>query len=175
MHPSKPLPKLRIRDMTIDDMPIVYSIGNSVFTKDSYVFLYRTWETYEVTELFSSDPELCIVAEHEGVVIGFALGFIMSKPRSPWTYGYLVWTGIKEEFQRYKIGKRLYLEFEKRARQLGARMMIIDTEGTNVPALKFFKAMGFSKGSEHVWMTKVLRRPATAKLQPVVRIITKLR
>jgi ribosomal protein S18 acetylase RimI-like enzyme len=151
-------PRVRIRDMNIYDLASVYSIGLSVFTKDAYVFLYRTWDTYEVTELFSSSPELCMVAEYDGHVVGFALGFLIAKPKSPWTYGYLVWTGVQKEYQRYNIGRALYRDFERRAKREGARMMIIDTEGTNIQALKFFRAMGFSRGSEHIWMTKVLSR-----------------
>jgi len=143
--------------MTIHDLSVVYDIGTSVFTRDKHVFLYRTWDTYEVTDLFSSDPELCFVAEHENAVIGFVLGTSISKPRSAWTYGYLVWTAVKAEYQRHKIGQQLYKEMERRARTLGARMMIIDTEGTNLRAVRFFESLGFKKGSAHVWMTKRIR------------------
>jgi ribosomal protein S18 acetylase RimI-like enzyme len=161
---SSDLPRIRIREMTIDDIPTVFAIGNSVFTKDKYVFLYRTWETYEVTGLFSTDPELCLVAEVEGEVVGFALGSIIEKPKSSWTYGYLIWTGVVPRFQRYKIGRRLYLEMEKRVMKLGARMMIIDTEGTNITAVRFFESLGFSKGSQHLWMTKrLVKSRATGK------------
>ncbi len=146
--------------MAIYDLPAVYSLGESVFTKDKHVFLYRTWETYEVTGLFSTDPELCIVAESERAVVGFALGSIIEKPRSPWTYGYLVWTGIAKDYQRYGVGGQLYRDLERRVKRLGARMMIIDTEGTNLPAIRFFEKMGFARGSQHLWMTKVLSKRA---------------
>jgi ribosomal protein S18 acetylase RimI-like enzyme len=150
--------KLKIRDMTIHDLAKVYRIGESVFTKESNVFLYRTWDTYEVTGLFSTDPELCIVASVAGQVVGFALASVIEKPRSPWLYGYLVWTGVKRKFQRYRIGKKLYQEVERRAKRAGARMMIIDTEGTNAAAIGFFARVGFVRGSEHLWMTKTLSR-----------------
>jgi hypothetical protein len=43
------IPKdIRIRDMIIDDIPPVYHLGTKVFTKDKDIYLYRTWETYEV-------------------------------------------------------------------------------------------------------------------------------
>ena len=148
--------KIRIRDMVIDDIAPVYYLGAKVFTKDKYLFLYRTWETYEVTGLFYSDQELCIVAEHLGKVVGFAMGAVITKPKSPWTYGYLVWTGVLAEYQGKGVAKRLYLEIERRVKALGARMMIIDTEGTNQKAVRFFEKMGFLKGSAHLWMTKVL-------------------
>jgi len=147
---------IRLRDMTIVDIPSVYRIGESVFTKSDFVFLYRTWETFEVTGLFTTDPELCIVASRGGRVVGFALGSIIEKPRSAWTYGYLIWLGVRKSYQRFKIGQRLYLELQRRMQRLGARMMIIDTEGTNRPAIDFFGKMGFRKGSQHLWMTKNL-------------------
>ena len=148
--------RYKIRDMTIHDISQVYSIGNEVFTQKDYVFLYRTWEAYEVTGLFSTDAELCIVAEKEKEVIGFALGSLISKPKSAWKYGYLVWIGINKKYQGYKIGKKLYQEIERRTKKMGARMMIIDTEGTNLAAIKFFTKMSFKKGSTHLWMTKNL-------------------
>jgi ribosomal protein S18 acetylase RimI-like enzyme len=147
---------IKLRAMTIYDIPEVYKIGEGVFTTRSNIFLYRTWDAYEVTGLFSTDPALCIVATMASEIIGFALGSTIEKPRSPWIYGYLVWTAVKPQFQRYKVGKRLYREVEKRARKHGARIMIVDTEGTNLPALSFFTKLGFTKGSPHVWMTKSL-------------------
>lgn len=148
---------IRIRDMKIDDIPAVYYLGVKVFTKEKYLFLYRTWETYEVTGLFYSDQELCVIAEHLEAVVGFAMGSIITKPKSPWTYGYLVWTGVLPEYQGKRVARRLYYEIERRVKALGARMMIIDTEGTNHRAVRFFEKMGFSKGSTHLWMTKLLR------------------
>lgn len=153
---KRPKINYRIRDMSIKDISVVFDIGNSVFTKKDYVFLYRTWESYEVTGLFSTDPELCIVADFKGDVIGFALGSIIEKPKSAWTYGYLIWIGIKNEYQGYNVGKKLYQDMEKRTKKLGARMMIIDTEGTNLGAIDFFSKMGFKLGSKHIWMTKNL-------------------
>lgn len=156
-NPGRTSP-VKIRDMSINDMPEVYTIGNNVFTKKDYVFLYRTWEAYEITGLYTTDPELCIVAERDNAVIGFAIGSIIEKPKSAWTYGYLIWVGVQKGLQGANVGKKLYQEMERRTRKLGARMMIIDTEGSNVGAIKFFSKMGFKMGSKHVWMTKNLVR-----------------
>jgi len=159
----------KIRDMTIYDIPKVFSIGNDVFTQKDYVFLYRTWEAYEVTGLFSTDAELCVVAETEKEVIGFALGSLIAKPKSAWKYGYLVWIGIDKNYQRDNIGKKLYQEIEKRTKKMGARMMIIDTEGTNLAAIKFFGKMGFKKGSSHLWMTKNLGNKKNKKKEKEIK------
>ncbi len=52
--------------MTIDDFPEVFHIGEQVFTADYSQSLYRTWDEYEITTLFNSDSELCLVAEAGG-------------------------------------------------------------------------------------------------------------
>ena len=57
---------LRIREMTIDDFSEVFHIGEEVFTAEYSQSLYRTWDEYEITTLFNSDNELCLVAEAGG-------------------------------------------------------------------------------------------------------------
>ena len=86
---------LRIREMTIDDFSEVFHIGEEVFTVEYSQNLYRTWDEYEITTLFNSDNELCLVAEAGDDILGFALGTTVNKHNSPWKYGYLVWLGVR--------------------------------------------------------------------------------
>ena len=71
---SKTHYSLKIREMEIDDIPEVFHLGEILFEAQSLPNLYRTWDEFEVVELFLSDPEFCIVAEFEEVMVGFALG-----------------------------------------------------------------------------------------------------
>lgn len=57
--------------------------------------MYRTWDEYEITTLFNSDSELCLVAELGDEIVGFALGTTVEKQHSAWKYGYLVWIGVR--------------------------------------------------------------------------------
>ena len=66
--------------------------------------MYRTWDEYEITTMFNSDNELCLVAELAGEVVGFALGTTVEKQNSPWKYGYLVWIGVKPGLQKAGAG-----------------------------------------------------------------------
>jgi ribosomal protein S18 acetylase RimI-like enzyme len=66
--------KVRIREMSIDDLPHVYHIGENIFTAEYSATLYRTWDEYEITSLFNTDNELCLVAEMRDQIVGFALG-----------------------------------------------------------------------------------------------------
>ena len=91
---------LRIREMTIDDFSEVFHIGEEVFTAEYSQSLYRTWDEYEITTLFNSDSELCLVAEAGEKILGFVLGTTVKKHNSPWKYGYLVWLGVRKDIQQ---------------------------------------------------------------------------
>lgn len=154
---------LRIREMTIDDFPEVFHIGEEVFTAEYSKSLYRTWDEYEITTLFNSDSELCLVAEAGENILGFALGTTVKKHNSPWKYGYLVWLGVRRGIQQGGVGSGLFKEIKRRMREQGARMIIIDTSADNAPAIRFFQKHGFDNIQDHVYMTLNLARKAKKK------------
>ncbi|OPY14309.1 MAG: Acetyltransferase YpeA [Syntrophus sp. PtaB.Bin001] len=158
MEPEFEEEKLRIRELMIDDLPEVFHIGEEVFTADYSQSLYRTWDEYEITTLFNSDNELCLVAEAGEKILGFALGTTVEKHNSPWKYGYLVWLGVRKDTQKEEVGKRLFNEIKRRMKEQGVRMIIIDTSADNLPAISFFEKMGFRDTQEHVFMSLNLSR-----------------
>jgi ribosomal protein S18 acetylase RimI-like enzyme len=150
--------KLNIREMTIDDLPEVFHIGEAVFTAEYSPTLYRTWDEYEITTLFNSDSELCLVGEMGDEIVGFALGTTVEKQRSPWKYGYLVWLGVRPNVQKTQVGQRLFRELKRRMREQGVRMIIVDTSADNRAAISFFQKQGFGNPQEHVYLTLNLTR-----------------
>jgi ribosomal protein S18 acetylase RimI-like enzyme len=154
---------VRIREMTIDDFPEVFHIGEQVFTAEYSQSLYRTWDEYEITTLFNSDTELCLVAEAGEKIIGFALGTTVDKHHSPWKYGYLVWLGVRAGIQQAGVGSGLFKEIKRRMREQGVRMILIDTSADNQPAIRFFQKQGFGDIQEHVYMSLNLSRKAKKK------------
>ena len=154
---------LRIREMTIDDFSVVFHIGETVFTAEYSQSLYRTWDEYEITTLFNSDSELCLVAEAGEKILGFALGTTVKKQHSPWKYGYLVWLGVRSDIQKGRVGSRLFTEIKRRMKEQGVRMIIIDTSADNQPAVRFFQKQGFGDIQEHVYMSLNLTRKAKRK------------
>ena len=64
---------------------------------------------------------------------------------------------MDEEYQRTKLGFRLYRRFEDRLKEDGVRMVMADTEGGNEEALAFFNELGFSVRGEHIWLAKTMR------------------
>jgi len=150
--------RLRIREMTIDDFSTVFHLGEKLFTSDYSPSMYRTWDEYEITTLFNSDGELCLVAELDEELLGFALGTTVEKANSAWKYGYLVWIGVRPGLQKGGVGEKLFLEIKRRMIDQGVRMMIIDTDADNEAGIRFFKKQGFDNIQEHVYMTLNLSR-----------------
>ena len=128
-----------IRQMEIDDISSVYHLGERLFTSEEFPILYRTWDPFEVTDYFTSDPNYCLVAEADGVIVGFIIGTTIEKEGTAWKkYGYLSWIGVDDDYQRTSLGQRLYRKLEERMKKDGVRMIIADTDAGNEPAIAFF-------------------------------------
>ena len=93
-EPRKKAPGLRIRPMEVDDLAPVFHLGEKLFTANTVPNLYRTWDEFEVVGLFQSDSEYCFVAEIDDDLVGFILGTVISKTKSAWKYGHLIWMGV---------------------------------------------------------------------------------
>ena len=145
--------EITIRELTIDDMACVFHLGEELFTSDFSPSMYRTWDEYEITTLFNSDSQLCLVAELDEEVIGFALGTTVEKQHSAWKYGYLVWIGVKPGLHKGGVGIELFDEIKSRMVDQGVRMILIDTDADNEGGIRFFKKLGFGNIQEHVYMT----------------------
>lgn len=154
---KKKRPEVIIRHMEIDDLASVYHLGQRLFTSEDLPILYRTWDSFEVTGYFTSDPDFCFVAETGGNIVGFLLATTVEKEGTAWNkYGYLSWLGVDESYQRTKLGHRLYRKLEDKMQEYGVRMIIADTEGGNESAVAFFEDIGFSVRGEHLWFAKTL-------------------
>lgn len=145
--------KVAVRQMDIDDLPVVFHLGEKLFTASENPTLYRTWDEYEVIALFQGDSEFCIVAEVEDRIVGFALGTTIEKNNSAWKYGHLVWLGIDSRYQRLGIATKLFHHFQQLMLENGVRMLLVDTEADNHTALDFFKKMGFNNPARHIYLT----------------------
>ena len=147
------LPDIEVRTATIDDLAAIFHLGEKVFTSQEYSNLYRTWDEYEVTHLFNSEPDYVLVAVAGEQVCGFAMGTVIEKARSAWNYGHLLWLGVDPDFARCRVGSQLFDRFRELMTAAGIRMLMVDTQADNVPAINFFKRKGFENPTDHVYMT----------------------
>ncbi len=143
---------ISIRPMEIDDLAQVFHLGERLFTAEDVPNLYRTWDEHEVVDLFHSDPELCLVAEDGERIVGFAMGTTVTKSRSAWKYGHLVWLGVDPEYQGTGVAEKLFHALLELMLEDGVRILIVDTEADNYAAIKFFRKMGFSHPQEHIYL-----------------------
>jgi len=152
--------EIEIRQMTLEDLSGVWHLGERIFVPSSLQYTYRTWNIDELLSLFNSNPRLCLVGEDASSkrIVGFALGTILKRPFSPWTYGYFVWAGVKKIRQRSGVGRRLYRELEKRFKDEGARIVIVDVESNNPVGRRFIKKLGFKEAQTYIWYSKNLER-----------------
>lgn len=151
--PHKSSEEIEIREIELDDLGDIYRLGEKVFTSEDWPTLYRTWDEYEVVDAFMHDRETSLVAEFEGSIIGFALGSLINKPRNSWVYGYLEWLGVDPDFGRRGAGRTLVKEIRHVFIEQGARMLLVDTEMDNEPAIRLFRSLGFGSDAEHVYLT----------------------
>ncbi len=146
-------PNVAVRQMTIDDIPAIYHLGEKLFTARIAPNAHRTWDEYEVVGFFQTDCEFCFVAEDENkMVIGFALGTVIEKHHS-WTYGYLIWLGVRPDYQKSGIAQRLFRQLKPAMIDAGARIIMVDTDAENAASLRFFHKMGFNHSRQHVYLT----------------------
>jgi len=154
---SKSAPiSLTIHPMKLNDIPEIYALGQRLFTADEFPTLYRGWDEHELVQLFASDEETCLVAEAADRIVGFALGRIMEKPRSAWRYGWLLWLGVDPSFQGHEVARRLINQLTELFIERDARIMLVDTDEHNYPALRFFRKQGFCKERKHVYLAQNL-------------------
>jgi len=145
-------PVIKIREMLIDDIAIVFHMGEELFKAQEVPNMYRTWDPYEVVGLFNSDTEFCLVAEIDDDIIGFALGTTIEKSHSAWKYGYLIWLGVMPAYQRKGIAEKLFRRFKDIMLKNDVRMLIVDTQAENLPALHLFRKLGFGQPQEHIYL-----------------------
>lgn len=144
---------IEVRPMEIGDLADVFRLGERLFTADKWPALYRTWDEFEVVTFYASDTDTCFVATRDDVVVGFALGNVIEKEKSAWTYGYCVWLGVDPDCGRSGVGSALFGALRDKFIEMGARMILVDTDANNEPAIHFFKKTGFDHENAHVYLS----------------------
>ncbi len=146
---------IEIRPMELSDLPAVFDLGSRLFTAEEWPTLYRAWDDHDLTQLFASSSETCLVAENTGSgrIVGFALGSMMEKPRSAWRYGWVEWLAVTPRYQRKGVAARLMRQLTARFIERDARMVLVDTGEDNLRALAFFRKLGFGNELRHVYLS----------------------
>jgi ribosomal protein S18 acetylase RimI-like enzyme len=116
--------------------------------------VFTSEEVGVVKELIESELEnpqqgeyRSLVTEADGDIVGFAC--YGPTPLTDGTYD-LYWIFVHPSYQGRSIGTTLLSEVEKALRQVGGRMLLVDTSSTRryLPARRFYRNHGFRKAGE---------------------------
>jgi GNAT superfamily N-acetyltransferase len=86
--------------------------------------------------------EHALVAEEDGVVIGFLLGFIANAPRKT---GYVHLVGIHPDHRRKGVGRALYRAFADTCRTASCVRLKAITTHANEGSIRFHLALGWTQ------------------------------
>ena len=149
------LDKVKIRVLDENDLDAVVGIDKRVVGKERRDFWKRKIAYAGIY------PRPALVAEIEGKVVGFILGYVSGWEFGvPDTIGWIDTLGVDPAYQRRGIGKALFNElleiFKRSGREETIETETRKVEGVNVvytlaswtdwDLLQFYHAMGFQKG-----------------------------
>ncbi len=108
-------------------------------------------------------PNLFLVAECCGRVVGYAVGIIEGNNE-----GHIVSIAVDPEFRGLGIGKALMRELERRFSDYGVSLIKLEVSVKNQVAIKLYKSLGYKivsrasnyypDGSDAYLMLKILRK-----------------
>jgi len=81
-----------------------------------------------------------IAAYHQEEMVAVALAEVRKWNRTLWIWEF----HVSPEYQRRGVGRQMMEAMEGKARSLELRTMLVETQSTNLPAIRFYQAVGFS-------------------------------
>ena len=128
---------ITIRNFADSDYMALCELDAPMFSGMGGPVLFR-----HIQELFG---DLFFVAEFEGKLIGYILGGVHLEDT---TKGKLIRIGVCPGFQRKECGTKLTAALFERMKGLGIETVHLTVAEANVPALSFYKKIGFVQKEE---------------------------
>jgi ribosomal protein S18 acetylase RimI-like enzyme len=137
---------LDIRPLTVRDLDAIVEIDQKVLGKPRRDFWKKRIELAN-----AQHPHSCLVAEFEGKVIGFIVGEISGWEFGvPDTIGWISTIGVDPGYQHQGVAKKLSEDFIKNLKGIGVSMVYTLVNWNDWDLLKFFRAMGFTRGGDMI-------------------------
>jgi ribosomal protein S18 acetylase RimI-like enzyme len=151
----EPITKLRIRSLTEHDLDAVVEIDRKILGKNRREYWKRKMGYADIY------PRPALVAEIDGKVVGFILGYVSGWEFGvPDTVGWIDTLGVDPDYQNQGIGKTLFNKlienFKRTGKEIQPEAKETAIEGVDVVytlvrwndwnLLRFFHKMGFKKG-----------------------------
>ena len=142
-----------IRKATINDIKIIQELNNELFDLEIENFdenLTRDWPFSEEGEKYFKESILnnfVIVAEENGLIVGYLLAEEVDIPYYNFRIAELCNMCVKKDFRRRGIGYKLFIEFENYFKNLGVKKLIVTASFKNESARNFYKKIGFKESN----------------------------
>jgi len=105
--------------------------------------------------LINQESNIFLVAYIDSVPIGYAWYAVEEKPDFPMKYSrkqvYIHQIAVHEGYRRQKVGKSLFSEIEKQAKEKGITHFELDSWSFNTEAHRFFNSLGFETYNIQMW------------------------
>lgn len=138
---------MKIRQFRLDDYQTVFELW-----KDAGLMIMDGDELDGVKLKLQRDPELFLVAEKDGQIVGTVMG--AWDGRRGWIYH----LAVRADHLRERIGAKLVTDVEKRLLEKGATRSVALVFDSNHRSLRFFKAAGYDAWTNLVLVSKPLKK-----------------
>ena len=140
------LTRLNIRPLTIGDLDAIVEIDWKVLGKPRKDY----WEK-RIELINTRYPHSSLVAELDGNVVGFIVGEVSGWEFGvPDTIGWISTIGVDPAYQHQGVAKKLTQEFIENLKAIGVSMVYTLVNWNEWDLLKFFHAMGFTRGGDMI-------------------------
>ena len=137
---------LNIRPLTIGDLDAIVEIDRKVLGK-----VRRDYWKKEIEVPDGRYPLSGLAAEYEGKVIGFIVGEVSGWEFGvPDTIGWISTIGVDPVYQHRGVARKLSQEFVKNLKAIGVSVVYTLVNWNDWDLLKFFRAMGFTRGGDMI-------------------------
>ncbi|UCE96267.1 MAG: GNAT family N-acetyltransferase [Candidatus Bathyarchaeota archaeon] len=151
----EPITKIKIRSLNENDLDAVVEIDNKILGKRRHEYWKRKIGYADIY------PRPALVAEVDGKVVGFILGYVSGWEFGvPDTVGWIDTLGVDPDYQNQGVGKILFNKlienFKRSGKEAQPEAKETAIEGVSVVytlvrwndwnLLRFFHKMGFKKG-----------------------------
>jgi len=137
---------VKMRPLTISDLDAIVEIDRKVLGKIRRDFWRKKIELPNPRYPLSG-----LVAEFGGKVIGFIVGEVSGWEFGiPETVGWISTIGVDPDYQHKGVARELSREFIKNLKSIGVGVVYTLVNWSDWDLLKFFRAMGFTRGGEMI-------------------------
>ena len=140
-------PSLTLRTFEYpDDYPAVFALWS---TAGPGIHVRRSDDPDEISKKLLRDPDLFLLAELDGQLVGSVLGGFDGRR------GMVYHLAVIEEYRQRGIGSLLMDELESRLRQKGCLRYYLLVTNDNLDAIRFYQARGWEEMDLHIFAKNI--------------------